>query len=85
MSGGSMDYAYAKVSTVAEDVERSIEQGGNHPGLRHLVAEHLHRCADLLRQIEWADSGDTGPDDWKAAAEDLVGVQTESASREAGG
>ena len=64
---------------------RSIAQGGNHPGLRRLVAEHLHQCADVLREIEWADSGDTGPDDWKAAAEELVGVRTGPPSREVGG
>lgn len=72
MSGGSMDYAYAKINAVADDIERSIAEGRSRPQLRRRLEEHLRECADVLRAIEWADSGDTGPDQWVEAARRLL-------------
>ena len=31
MSGGSMDYAYAKINIAEEELLRSIREGGNSP------------------------------------------------------
>ena len=73
MSGGTMDNAWSKVKAAADEVERSMARGGNHPVLRQRVAEHLEECAKVLRKIEWADSADTGPGDWVAAADTLLG------------
>ena len=72
MSGGSLDYAYAKIVIVEEELLRSITKGGNHPELRKELADHLRACSEVLRAIEWSDSGDTAPADWVPAAEKLL-------------
>ena len=55
-----MDNAWTKVQTAAREVKQSIEQGGNHPGLRHRLAVHLEECARAVRNMEWADSAEIG-------------------------
>ncbi len=67
-----MDYAYAKINVAEEELLRSTRKGGNHPQLRQELAEHLHACSEVLKAIEWSDSGDTAPSDWVPAAEKLL-------------
>ena len=72
MSGGSLDYAYEKINIAEEELLRSARKSGNHPELRKELAEHIHACFEVLRAIEWSDSGDTAPSDWVPAAEKLL-------------
>ena len=72
MSGGSLEHPDSKLAAVAAGLERSIEQGRNHPALRRRLAEHMYQCAEVLRRVDLADSGDTGPDDWVDGAERLL-------------
>ena len=67
-----MDYAYAKIDIAEEELLRSIRERGNHPELRKELAEHLHACSEVLRAVEWSDSGDTAPADRVTAAEKLL-------------
>ena len=60
MSGGTMDYAYSKVRMIAEQ----FLEGSEEP-LRRVLATELFEIADVLKAIEWSDSGDTAPDEWK--------------------
>ena len=55
MSGGSYDYLYHKVEEVADQLD------GDRSPLRRAFAEHLHKVAKALHDIEWVDSGDYGP------------------------
>ena len=71
MSGGSMDYAYAKLQTVVEDLEASADSG-NHPNLRREVAGYIEKAVEAVKAIEWSDSGDTGPEDWVPSAKTLL-------------
>ena len=73
MSGGSMEYAYQRIHEIQDILLTSIAEGGNHPELRMRVARHLSQCAGVLKAIEWADSCDTGPDEWVPGAEHLLG------------
>ena len=61
MSGGSYDYAYSKIESLADDVERWARdpqtKGRN---LRLAFARHLRKVAKAAYELEWADSGDTG-------------------------
>ena len=54
MSGGSYDYAYAKVQEVAD---RLINQKDD---LRRAFGEHLQLVAKAMHDVEWVDSGDFG-------------------------
>ena len=72
MSGGSWNYAYSKVSIMAEDLESGEEshrwdtnkdRPPQHP-LRLQLSRHLHHLAEVLKAIEWSDSGDTLGSDW---------------------
>ena len=67
-----MDYAYAKINIAAEELLRSIREGGNYPEVRKELAEHLQACSEVLRAVEWSDSSDTAPADWLPAAEQLL-------------
>lgn len=67
MSGGSMDYAYSKVRMIAEE----FLEGSEEP-LRRVLATELFELADVLRAIEWSDSGDTAPDEWKDHARNYL-------------
>jgi hypothetical protein len=81
MSGGSMNYDYARLRTVAEELEASAG-GGNHPGLRREVAGYVERAVEAVRAIEWSDSGDTGPEDWVPSARRLLSAAPPDRSRE---
>ena len=56
MSGGSYDYAYAKINDLADQIESS---GSRNP-LRLAFAKHLRLCAEAAHDIEWVDSCDYG-------------------------
>ena len=76
MSGGSLDYACWKLERIADDLSsenydpeydsETIKAKSDHP-LRVLIVEELRALAHVLHEIEWSDSGDTGPDDWVVA------------------
>lgn len=65
MSGGSMDYLYAKVMD-ARFVELTTE--------RRAFRRHLRLVADALRAIEWADSGDGSENDASDAIRTCLGA-----------
>lgn len=61
MSGGSYDYAYSKIESLAEDVERwARDPNTKGRNLRLAFARHLRKVAKAAYELEWADSGDTG-------------------------
>ena len=66
-----MDYAYAKLQAVAEDLEASAD-GGNHPDLRREVAGYIEKAVEAVKAIEWSDSGDSAPEDWVPSAKRLL-------------
>ena len=66
-----MDYAYAKLQAVVEDLEASAA-GGNHPDLRREVAGYIEKAVEAVKAIEWSDSGDTAPEDWVPSAKRLL-------------
>ena len=57
MSGGSWNYFCYELEEVAERL--SIDKCPH----RKMFANHLEKCANALRSIEWVDSGDYGPGD----------------------
>lgn len=63
MSGGSYSYFFDKVIDTASEI------AGRHKGqaLHQAFADHLHRVADVLKEIEWADSCDTSQEDAQKA------------------
>ena len=61
MSGGSWDYAYQRVQDVADRFR------GSRDATRRAFGEHLAKCAEAMRVVEWVDSGDsTSPADTDA-------------------
>ena len=74
MSGGSWGYAYQKVLAMSEDLAEGLERGDDeseqsqHP-LRVALSRHMAHLAAVLKEIEWADSGDSGEQDWIDAVE----------------
>lgn len=69
MSGGSYDYAYARVNDFADELARRAKT----PECRafHL---HLRLVADAMKAVEWEDSGDTGPEETAAALAKVLTV-----------
>ena len=68
MSGGAHDYAYSKVNEFIKSVERDHETPGAMSNMKHwntrkMFLQHLILVAEAMREIEWEDSGDTGPED----------------------
>lgn len=55
MSGGSLDYAEDKISSIIDDLERYPD---SHPELLPLI-KHLKRLGEVLHDIEWHLSCDT--------------------------
>lgn len=55
MSGGSLDYLYSRVDEAAGRLSPSTP-------LRRAFSKHLRLVAKALREVEWADSSDTAPD-----------------------
>ena len=77
MSGGSWEYTYRKVLAMSEDLAEGLERGycsddeseqPQHP-LRIALSLHMAHLAAVLKEIEWADSGDSGEQDWIDAVE----------------
>ncbi len=66
MSGGSWEYQYQAVRRLGEQL---TEEGDP---LRRALGEHLLVCAEACRLIEWSDSGDSPPDGWREAVEEIV-------------
>lgn len=61
MSGGSYDYLYRRVEDVAEQIRAEggcSSLGYSRPALRKAFKAHLEKVAEILRAIEWNDSGD---------------------------
>lgn len=75
MSGGHYDYAYVRVQEMADAMADALPslpargRGINRP-LRRRVIAHLRAVADLMRAVEWEDSGDGA--DWEGLARDLL-------------
>ena len=51
MSGGSYEYAYERIESLADAIEPSTP-------LRKVFKEHLRLVAKACHDIEWVDSGD---------------------------
>ncbi len=61
MSGGSWDYLCYKVMDAADRLRQSRTP------LRVAFGEHLRLVGEALHDVEWHDSGDTGPEREEAA------------------
>ena len=59
MSGGSWNYAYEQVILAAEDL---LDSDTN--PLREKLVAHMLELAEVMKAIEWSDSGDTAFDAW---------------------
>lgn len=75
MSGGAYDYAYVRVQEMADAMEQALPnlpargRGVNRP-LRRRVIAHLRDVAELMRALEWEDSGDGAA--WEGLARELL-------------
>ena len=58
MSGGSLEYAYSKLSYIADDVERLATTP-----LQKAFVKHLRDVSKALHDLEWVFSGDYGDGD----------------------
>ena len=58
MSGGSLNYAYSQVESIAYDLLRRGETN-----LHRAFAAHLMKCAKALHDVEWVFSCDYSPGD----------------------
>jgi hypothetical protein len=63
MSGGAYDYAFGKVTEVAEQIVEKGDCSAAPPHLRKAFKAHLRKIADALKAIEWNDSGDGDQDE----------------------
>lgn len=53
MSGGSLNYAYCKIETIIEDMERLAETP-----LHHAFIAHMRKVQEALHDLEWVWSYD---------------------------
>ena len=67
MSGGSYDYAYAKVSDMAENM-RHLDRPE-----RRKFRDLLLRVAKAMEAVEWEDSGDTSREATTKAIDEVLG------------
>jgi len=78
MSGGSLDYSYVRVQTLAEDIQQQIDSNNvkNDLGFSNEFSEEtlskmqqtenmLITVSKLAKEVEWLLSGDTGEDTFK--------------------
>ena len=85
MSGGSLDYAYFRLQTLAEDIQEEIDS--NHTkdefGFIHdyneeticrmkKTVELLIQTSKLSKEVEWLLSGDTGEDTFKERFDKII-------------
>ena len=81
MSGGSWNYAYSKIQQIAEEIEYEDNfYYTNHP-LRSRLTKHLKELSELMRLIEWCDSGDKGPNEWIKPAQEFFDRIKESENK----
>lgn len=69
MSGGSLDYVYARVREAADSIRRRTDSTTLHKAF----AEHLDCVADALHDLEWEQSGDYGDGDADEAIRAAMG------------
>jgi hypothetical protein len=72
MSGGSLNYGYERIETLAEEIERRAECA-----LHKAFARHLFRVAQAAHDLEWVWSGDWSPGDEEAAIKACMDWRTE--------
>jgi hypothetical protein len=88
MSGGHYDYAYWRVLDFAEscispqnkwddEKQQDIEVPADNLELREKLAKHLRKVAEIMRAVEWCDSGDTGEDTLKVELEEFLSTLKE--------
>jgi hypothetical protein len=58
MSGGSYDYAYAKLDEFASSLSLTGSCDAAPPALRAAFREHCRKVAEAMRACEWNDSCD---------------------------
>lgn len=63
MSGGTYDYAYSKVISMAEDMQIVGDVNEIISPTRVWFIHHLHLVAEAMRAVEWEDSGDTSSEE----------------------
>ena len=84
MSGGSFDYAYARMHEFADDLRDMLSQQGQkkdgwevgtwEPAVATKLAEIavlVDHAAKLAKEAEWLYSGDTGEDTFMARVEKI--------------
>lgn len=69
MSGGSYGYAYQQIEELADSIVASTP-------LRRAFRTHLHKVARACHDIEWVDSGDSGPGDEDRAIQTVLGKES---------
>jgi hypothetical protein len=70
MSGGSYDYAYTHVESMAARLGQKTETP-----LRRAFAQHLKWVADAMHAIEWVDSCDWSRGDEVEAVQKVLGTE----------
>lgn len=73
MSGGSYDYAYARVENFAHELRAT-----DNP-LRRAFRSHLLLVAKAMHDIEWVDSCDYAPGDENEAIRAALGTNADAA------
>lgn len=58
MSGGSYNYAYERIESLAREIRENSSCFGSPPHLRRAFKFHLLKVAEAARAIEWNDSAD---------------------------
>lgn len=70
MSGGHYDYAFSRVRTMADEIRPFTP-------LRKAFVDHLRQVAEVMRAVEWADSGDISDEEANDAMRSLVHPSSE--------
>lgn len=80
MSGGSLDYVYSRVEDAAMQAAARAETA-----LHRAFANHLHKVAKALKDLEWMLSCDTSPGDEEASIRAVLheGSEIEEATKQA--
>ena len=69
MSGGSYDYAYGRITDMADQLRLTTP-------LRKVFQDHLRKVSKACHDIEWVDSGDSSPGEEDAAIRECIGANT---------
>ena len=70
MSGGAYDYFYSKVNDVISEMEQIQHEYPQDYRTRVMKISVLY--SELMYALEWADSGDTGPEDINKALDEFM-------------